>query len=302
MRPRLNCTSVRFWKSSNNLIKKFLRIIFFTALSGGGFFSPHFALHAAFVELPPAKIDCAFFLEPYFTKMAAIHREGTKWYFSQRRWDDYLLFFGAQWAAQVTGLAEDEVWIDSGAGSGNALIDYLAKFNGKAVGIAAAVSNWDRYWIHQSMQHFVGRFDFYIGLLETPLSFWPQIPRGKVLTDLYGPMAYTHAPDLLLRHYAEFLVPGGTAWIFIPQDSLLLWQKPQVPLTWPAYLALCQGLKWQNEFLVQEQRYPHRMIGRILVVERTDDAVSIAPLIAVMEQFKFNIPPRRSFIAAARQD
>jgi len=42
--------------------------------------------------------------------------------------------------------------------------------------------------------------------------------------------------------------------------------------------------------------------GRILVVERTDDAVSIAPLIAVMEQFKFNIPPRRSFIAAARQD
>ncbi|MBP5296841.1 MAG: hypothetical protein J6Y94_05865, partial [Bacteriovoracaceae bacterium] len=195
---------------------------------------------AAFWPIPEQELRCASFLKPYVAQMRSIHQQGTKWYFNQRNWDDYVRLLGLAWAQEVAALRPTEIWIDSGAGSGQALMDYLAQYSGQVVGISAALENWDKYWLAQAMQRYPGRFNFYVGLLETPLAYWPPLINSDILTDVYGPMAYTHAPDVVLAHYAALLRPGGKAWILLPQQGLHLYQRgrnlrtttPLRPLAW----------------------------------------------------------------------
>ena len=134
---------------------------------------------------------------------------------------------------------------------------------------------------------------------------WPQLAQGSILTDIYGPMSYTHAPDLVLAHYAALLRPGGKAWIFIPQNGLNLFQaavsrqrpgrKADQPLTWRDYLAHGTGLVWLEEHLVQDPYLPFNVLGKVLAVQRTSEPFYLPALVAQVKQFKFNIPPQRSF-------
>jgi SAM-dependent methyltransferase len=232
--------------------------------------------------------------------MQKIHQQGKSWYFNQRRWADYGQIFGKAWQEQVLALKEDQWWLDSGAGSGAALIDYLAQGHGRTAAIGYALDKWDRYWVEKAMEEFKGRFDFYLGLLETPLALWPQIPQATLLTDLYGPLAYTHAPDLVLQQYAHLLKPHGKAYLLVPAVSLNLRQADgQGLLSWHDYFGQGQGWLLLHELTLWPQqdfgRGNGHPLGTLLILERTEDAVKLPALLAMPTHFKFNIPPRRTF-------
>lgn len=154
---------------------------------------------------------------------------------------DYGLMFPIEFMKALSKLGPEDHWVDGGSGDSVAVEEYASGKLHKTIN-----SYW--YKIPKDLNHFLnvqskpsdqrahvtgitvegkippknaqmrilkGRF-----LEDIPLEEITEAPFGKakLITDMYGAMAYSDRPDLVLKHYLNMLGPGGS--IFIKNDYM----------------------------------------------------------------------------------
>lgn len=96
-------------------------------------------------------------------------------------------------------------WIDSGAGDGVAVWEFLNNLNSKSltsiVSLETNLTSTDR------LNVFKGRF-----LEEIPNS---EFKKADLITDVFGPLAYSGQPDLILKKYLNILKDNGEIHVFL---------------------------------------------------------------------------------------
>lgn len=98
------------------------------------------------------------------------------------------------------------LWLDAGAGDGVAMSQFLQGTNnpeakGVVISLESQKSSTER------MKVFKGRF-----IEEIPS---PEIPLADLITDVFGPLAYSGHPHLILNKYLQLLKPDGEILIFL---------------------------------------------------------------------------------------
>jgi SAM-dependent methyltransferase len=140
--------------------------------------------------------------------------------------DQYRTAFGADaFDEALAELDPSKTWLDSGAGQGRALANYLAmneklgySRNGTAAVIAVDLDGEPDAFARQF--HPTGAKGLRKGTYRSKKG---DITRVKIdrpvdlLTDFFGPLSFnTHTPDVILRRYGELVPPGGRVMIVVP--------------------------------------------------------------------------------------
>ncbi len=113
-------------------------------------------------------------------------------------------------------LAAGEIFLDAGVGAGRAAIEILERYPHVQV-VGAAFKKPDSRSLEQGLRKFSARFRYVDGGVIEKLAADPRSPlfdlRGNValLTDVFGPLAYTNDLPAVLDAYADLLKPGGQA-------------------------------------------------------------------------------------------
>ena len=163
----------------------------------------------------------------------------------RRNLDQYKNAFGLRFSAHLNDLVKGDVWIDLGAGSGDALLDFLGAHPNqgvKTVGVAWVKPPPSNATYAKAETHFesTGAFKFLQGgrLEEIPRA---ELPQSQVITDLMGPMAYTHDLPLILRLELSLLKDEKSA-LFITVDSRTSIETPQGARTLSEWISSIKGL------------------------------------------------------------
>ncbi len=148
----------------------------------------------------------------------------------------YLNDFGNQWLQDIKALTVDSHWLDAGAGSASAMKELAigvritptetvqVKSRGlTALSIEQPYSLFvnELYGLNQQGRQFrylSGRY------LEDYRA--SEIGQVDLITDLYGPFAYTARIDLVLKKYLELLKIGGKAYIRFEPSKLTIDGNP----------------------------------------------------------------------------
>lgn len=117
---------------------------------------------------------------------------------------EYVGTFGTAFQQDLQKLGPNGHWLDSGAGEGAALAQFgdSRTASPKLTGVtykSAFVGN-------HKVRILNGRYLEEIALDEIGLT--------DLITDFYGVMAYTKAPDVVLKQYLDLLKPGGVIYLF----------------------------------------------------------------------------------------
>ena len=121
--------------------------------------------------------------------------------------------FGSGFLSKLKRLTRDDHWLNAGAGSAFAERDYLAGVEETAkvtsVGVKRPRGNrWDSKYPNDKYRYLEGRY-----IEDIPLSELKKFGKPKVITDLFGPLAYSHRPDLVMAKYLSLLHEDGTLFI-----------------------------------------------------------------------------------------
>lgn len=130
----------------------------------------------------------------------------SKKFITTRDLNSYKNIIGHKFAESLANLNEKSHWLEAGGGEGKAVFDYH-EARGEAMVTLLSVD---------TEQNSRDRLSVVKGRLleEIPHS---ELGKFELITDVYGPFAYSKQPDLVLSKYLEMLVPGGK--IFTVTDS-----------------------------------------------------------------------------------
>lgn len=120
--------------------------------------------------------------------------------------DNYMQTFGLRFEKWLENLSPDQVWIDFGAGSREAVINYLIEFGSRAAKVYAldfVKPKLDNLWqIAESELVAKSKLVNLTGKLVEDYSA-TEIPKFDIATDLYGPISYTENITLVLQRYLD---------------------------------------------------------------------------------------------------
>lgn len=134
----------------------------------------------------------------------------------------YKNIFGRGFSKVLERLKKSDHWLNAGGGMANAEYDYLSGDGPSkvtSVGVArprgnkAQMSDFpeDRY------RYLSGRY-----IENIPEKELKQFGRPKLITDLYGPLAYSKSPDIVLQKYLDILDEGGSIFMYIGERTTIL--------------------------------------------------------------------------------
>lgn len=131
-----------------------------------------------------------------------------------RTLNDYIANLDPGFKADLDALQFEDQWVDAGAGDANAAQEYLNNGGlGHVTALAAAIPRHVKSAILRFSKQNTQKFRYLEGRLieETPASW---VGRSRLITDVWGPLAYSSNPIAVLQKYLEFLEPGGKIYAF----------------------------------------------------------------------------------------
>ena len=173
-------------------------------------------------------------------------------YATDRGLKDYYEIFSRETAfgpksllkSEMERLDRDAVWIDAGAGTGNAAFDFMcdARRRGKRPSVIAVTIESHPNWKSKAgskckwSQDDYARFQFLTGpgiedyAVGGPAADGaPALPEGKadLITDYFGAAAYARQLDRVVLQFGKLLKPGGKAFIYGVLPRVLYQGQPR---------------------------------------------------------------------------
>lgn len=194
--------------------------------------------------------------------------------------------FGAVYQRMLGEMSESDLWIDVGAGQGQALAGYAnMRPEGARVMAIDLVDDARR----QASRFPAGRFQVRKGDVRRV-----RVGRkAQLVTDVFAAVSYGDAPDRVIARYGALLAPGGRAMLFVEeQRNTVLSRDGTTSEDLVGYLGRVKG------FEVEDVRVFDA--GSAVILRRTEAAVR-APRLELLE-FKDGGPPTRVFRMLERGD
>lgn len=120
---------------------------------------------------------------------------------------EYRKAFGESFSNSLKRLIEKGGhWIDSGGGEGFAIRNFLSSADGKNIH-ASLISLETSAGPQENLKIFKGRF-----LENIPTN---EFEKADLITDLFGPLAYSSSPDLVLQKYFDLIKEDGEIYLFL---------------------------------------------------------------------------------------
>ena len=124
-----------------------------------------------------------------------------------RRLSWYSTGFGPAFDRVLGELKRTDTWVDVGAGRGVALAEYAERSPGGAQLVAVDLASD----AGANAARFPGRFR----LVEGDVTRVRVADRARLVTDVFGAMSYSPAPDRVIQRYGDLVAPGGHVMLFI---------------------------------------------------------------------------------------
>lgn len=118
----------------------------------------------------------------------------------------YKIAFGSKFSEVLSQVMMGGHWLDSGAGDAIAVRQVLSE-TGASKMKATAISLESQAESEGNLKVLKGRY------IETIPS--SEIAKAQLITDFFGPLAYSGQPDLILKKYFEALAQDGQIFIFL---------------------------------------------------------------------------------------
>jgi SAM-dependent methyltransferase len=130
---------------------------------------------------------------------------------ANRNTEYYEAIFGGDFSDKLQSIKDNprKHWVDSGAGQASALLGFLEMQEGKNKTEVTGIShkNLVRGKTPNGLSYLSGKY-----LEEIPSE---KIGKADLITDVYGPFAYSPRPEVVLQKYFDLLKPSGEAYIFL---------------------------------------------------------------------------------------
>jgi SAM-dependent methyltransferase len=181
-------------------------------------------------------------------------------------------------------------WLDAGGGDGKAVHDFIS-WNGSGQTQTTLLSYQTAATKKPRLDVMVGRF-----IENIPAS---ELPQSDVITDVYGPFAYTTRPDLVLHKYLSRLKPDGVIFMSLGSDYGVFGRDDKVAtasgkvLTLEQWLSTLRGV---NVKMHKRQAQADMHEGHIWSVEitKTPGETPRIPELEILH-YKPGMPPIRLF-------
>ena len=243
-----------------------------------------FALLLLFFAAPAGADDAALPEAGCPLEHALMAEDGVRnlTYRSDRTLAQYRTQFGDPFEQALASLGEGDLWLDSGSGDGFALAQFMAE-NSTTRGLGVALEMRPAREAALARLVHPKRLRFLTGqLLEALPKAW--LGRPRLITDLFGPISYTHEFSLVLQTYLDVLAPDGVL-IFALVDNfrrnVFYHQRPYS--TMRAYLESIEGIE-----VAPAGNYLERF-----VIRKTRERVVVPRLRTLI--FDRGTPPTRVF-------
>jgi hypothetical protein len=147
----------------------------------------------------------------------------------------YQLALGPLFKATLTRVQDTGGhWLDAGAGDAVAVTEFLKSKKSERAR-ASVISLESQAKPSQQLQVHVGRF-----IEEIPSD---EISKSDVITDVFGPLAYSGHPHLILRKYFESLKKNGEIFVFLGVRDEIYGKSNRVVTADGQYLSLVEWLQ-----------------------------------------------------------
>ena len=230
----------------------------------------------------------------YLRHMQQIHRDS--FYTDHRDLHEYTSFLGPSFDAAIAALRPHEVWLDSGAGTGVALMEYLKNYaqGGKVVGTGVVLKDDPGHPWQEMQEQYPQRIYFQAGMMERgPTERWEIFGKYQLITDVFGPLIYSHRIDRIMRRYGELLAPGGMLMATIDINNILIIDRWRVAHRVQEWILAMQGWELLEDHLFFQENDAFFLP---IILRRTYDDLVIPPLRPLMDNFSVGCPPRRAFL------
>lgn len=183
-------------------------------------------------------------------------------------------------------------WLDSGGGEGNAIAQFLASVPETGLVKTTLLAYETPAVANERMAVLKGRF-----IENIPQG---EIPASDLITDVYGPMAYSSRPDLVLSKYLQALKPQGKILLSLGHGYGVFGHHNKVSLadgrllTFKDWLLGLKGLQVKLRELVIPNEFNK---GELLSVEITLKEDGTLPEIPALDllNMKNGMPPEMIF-------
>jgi len=195
-----------------------------------------------------------------------------------RRFSDYFVEFRESFIWAIAPLGANDVWLDSGAGSGGAIHDYQDQkkfmhpdeeqpvlFNSAGPAAVIAVNlnpPADHFLTHDQLPGFTK----WAHLENKPVEGistekLTQFGKINLITDVYGPMSYSFFPHLVLRKYIDILKSDGQILLTrMPTTTVVVNDETLTFHQWLKNIdgLVVESLNWRAHDKREVEQFPER--------------------------------------------
>lgn len=188
--------------------------------------------------------------------------------------NSYAQLFGRAFVDNIFSLTDNDLWLDAGSGSRQAMHDFTTLSRSK-------VKN--PFLLSVDIEKIEGHSHELVKELVSPVEAISSAYDGTVsiITDS-GPFSYSLDPSKIIRTYGRLLKPGGKAFIFFNPMQLRIYQIDGARIHPDSWLNSVTGFK-----LTKDQS------SGAYIFTRTDEALSVPHLF--LSEIYHNFPPERYY-------
>ena len=191
--------------------------------------------------------------------------------------DMYEDAFGSGFIKDIMGLAEDERWMDGGAGVGQAIQDYYNRGGkGRTTAVGFAKPESDVVEDLESRDNFEYLSDKFFSGFDDSSELKTDVTKLSVITDYNGILSYTRTLSQDLQKYLNNLKVGGKIYTFF-------------------YATINDGAITEIDWLNQIEGVKAERVRGSFVIEKTQET-AVVPELTLEEHKKVestNIPSRK---------
>jgi hypothetical protein len=201
----------------------------------------------------------------------------------KRNWVNYTNKFAPHLRDDLLALGHGQRWFNSGAGNAVAEKEYLSKSNHSEV--VSLVYQRDASLLDSDLPH-SPRFHFMEGrFLEEVSNF--ELGKFDVITDYYGPIAYTRDFTKVLQKYLDLITEDGVIYFALESEA----SNTQYVVENGEAVTLRNWIEGIPGIVVEAERTGQEDVFRIKKV--APGPVHIPPLLSIY--YSYSEPPSRTF-------